>query len=630
MAEPERGWDRLRRSTLVQAAGVYAAASWAALQIVDTISGFAPLPEWLPLLALSLIGVGFPVVLATAVVQRRLDPDPGPGVGEEAGEAPSEDEEPADDEEVGEEGSVEAGSALVASRGVAQVLTWRNTILGGVAATLLWAGVAGVWLVASRGTQGNGPSDLSSLRSVAVLPFHDLSPGGDQEYFSDGLAEELLNALAQLPGLRVPARTSSFAFKGREEDVRAIGEALNVEALLEGSVRKQDHRLRITAQLVDARSGFHIWSRTFDGDLTDVFALQEEIARSVSELLRGGDTESLSAEGGGATERGAGAVAPTGEIEAYELYLRGRHALNRRTRASLADALAYFRNALELDPSYAQAHAGLAAAHNLRSLNQYVRPEEGFAPGLVSARRALELDDGLVDAHAALAMALYLYAWDWEGAEEAFRRALELDPNNARARYFRSMYLSAMRRNEEAILEARRAARLDPLSGPVRMGVGMAYFHADRLPEAVEDLRRTASSIPDYFFPYAWLGLAEVQLRETGAGLEASRRAVALNPGSPLTSAMLAEALGRAGEGGEAREILRRLEARSRSEPVSGTYIARAWIALGENDRALGWLERAVEWREGQVIQIRGPGYDPVRLEPRFRRLVDAIAYPGD
>ncbi|NIP60854.1 MAG: tetratricopeptide repeat protein [Gemmatimonadetes bacterium] len=454
-----------------------------------------------------------------------------------------------------------------------------------------------------------------------------MSPRGDQEYFSDGLAEELLNALARVPGLRVPARTSSFAFKERKGNLREIGRTLNVEAVLEGSVRKQDDQLRITAQLIELESGFHLWSATFDGDMEDVFALQEEIARSVARLLETGSAEAAPPRAGSAA--GSPSRTPTGHIEAYDLYLRGRYALNQRTQASLSEALSYFRHALELDSAYAEAHAGLAATHNLRALNQYVRPEEGYGPGLAAARRALELDETVVDGHAALAMALYLYAWDWEGAEAAFLRALELDSNNARTRYFHSMYLSALRENESAILEARHAARLDPLSPPVNMGVGMAYFHADRLPEAVAEFRRTIADAPDYFFPYSWLGLAEVQLGNAEAAVEAARRGVALNPGSPLTGAMLAEVLARAGQGEEAREILAGLDARAGTEPVSGTYVARAWIALGEGERALDWLERAVRWREGQVIQIRGPGYDPIRLEPRFRRLLDTLAFPG-
>lgn len=608
--------ERLRRSVLVRATGVYLAASWAALQVVDTLAGFVALPEWLPMLALTLIVVGLPVVLATAVVQRRVG---GPPLLVTPGE-PSRVVEPVADEAPG---SDEPGP--VPDAALRQLFTWRNTILGGVAATVLWAGVAAVWLVATGGV--GPPEDVTAIRSVAVLPFADMSQAGDQEYFSDGLTEELLNALARVPGLRVPARTSSFAFKGRNEDIREIGRSLNVEAVLEGSVRKQGDQLRITAQLIGTESGYHMWSQTFDGAMSDVFALQERIARSVARLLEVGEAAE-DAVAAADTQAALRRKAPTADLEAYELYLRGRYALNQRTPTSLDNAIDLFRQALGRDPAYAEAWAGLAHTYNFQALNLYERADERFPLGLEAARRALELDPDLAEAHAARATALYLYEWDWDGAGDAFRRALSIDADYADARYAHSMYLSALRRNEAAIREAHRAARLDPLSPPVNMGVGMAYFHAGRMPEATAAFRRAIELAPEYFFNYSWLGLTLAQQGDAEAAAEAARRGLDLNPGSPITAAMLAETLARVGSDAEARDILTDLERRARTEPVTGSYLARAWIALGDHERALDWIERAVRWREGQVVQIGGPGYEPVRTDPRFGTVLDALDFP--
>ncbi|MDH5589939.1 MAG: tetratricopeptide repeat protein, partial [Gemmatimonadota bacterium] len=546
--EPSEHTRRRRFGKVWQALGIYLAASWGALQVVDTLVDAGGLPDFLPGLALVLLVIGFPIVLATSFLQS------GAKLGSEAGEGAK---EPA---------------RMPTPPVVERVLTWRNALVGALGATLLWGAVAAAWIF-GMGGDPEAPG-RRVVRSVAVLPFVDLSQSQDQEYFGDGLAEEILHTLAAIPDLRVPARTSSFAFKGQNIDVREIGDRLGVDAVLEGSVRKQGDEVRITAQLIDVEDGFHRWSRTIDGRLENVFDLQEEVSRSVAAALE------VQLGVADAVEDPGRSSAPDGV--AFDLVLQARHQWNERTPSSMRSAIALFEEALKVDPLYADAYVGLADVYNLQALNIYTVPRDSYARGIHSARRALELEPGNAGAYAALGLALFQYERKWIEAENAFRESIRLDPRNADARYFYSMYLSAVGRRQEAVQQAREAWALDPASPPVGMGVGMALYNARRFEDAIAAMEEVVTLAPDYFFPYSWLGINHAALGEWGEAEEAARHGVELNPQSPLTRSFLAEILAMEGRVDEARPILDELEALWETGPVSATYIARVYAAMGD------------------------------------------------
>ena len=396
---PLKGLIReIHRRSLWQVLGIYLVASWAVLQVVDTMGGALRLPEWLEPVALVLLIIGLPIVLATAFIQ-----EGGPG------------------RDTGDEEVADAPADAPAPTGASGVFTWRNALGGGVLAFALLGFVGAGWILFGGGL-GRGPAPTSIEQSVVVLPFVNMSGDPDNEYFSDGITEELLNALAQLPDLRVPGRTSSFAFKGQNLTIQQIADTLNVAHVLEGSVRRDGDRVLITAQLVDAQTDTQLWSDTYLRELTDIFAIQREIATAIADQLQitlsVGDQRQLATE---ATEN----------TEAHEAYLLGRYDWNRRTEASLRRAITEFQRAIDLDPSYAEAYSGLADSH--LTVDSYVFTVEeqdyptNFERAMIAARRAVSLAPDLGMAHASLGYGLWNVG-DWERSEREFERAIELSP----------------------------------------------------------------------------------------------------------------------------------------------------------------------------------------------------------
>jgi len=460
---------------------------------------------------------------------------------------------------------------------------------------------------------------LGSLESIAVLPFADMSPQKDQEYFSDGITEELLNVLAQVKGLRVPARTSSFAFKGTNADVREIGAKLDVETVLEGSVRTAGNRVRITAQLIEVDTGYHLWSESYDRDLSDIFAVQEEIARAIVDQLCGPRS------GAALTVKTA-----TGDREAYDFFLKGRYAWNRRTEEGLRQAIHFFEQAVSEDPLYAEAYAGLADAYVLLGYFGHLPPHEVYPRAKAAALSALGMDDSLASARTALAAVLLWYDWDWEGARREFERALADRPTYATAhQWYGGGYLTTVGRLDEAVEELKHALRLDPLSLILPTGLGRVYYWARRYDEAIRRFRHVLELNPAFVVARTWLGATYLQLGRVEEALEELRAASGAAGKSPMIRMETGRAYARAGRAAEAREILAELAREAETGYVSPDFPALLHAELGETDAAFEWLERAWRDRSTALVTLRiEPAFDPLRSDPRFETLLHRVGLP--
>jgi serine/threonine-protein kinase len=461
------------------------------------------------------------------------------------------------------------------------------------------------------------PSISAAERSVAVLPFVNASPDAGNEYLSDGITDELIAALANVEGLRVASRTSVFALKGKPQDIRAIGTLLDAAWVLEGTVRRADDRLRITAQLSCTEDGRLVWSGRYDRTLDDVFALQDELAQTIVRTL---SVTSL-----------AHLVEPvahhhTANVDAYSLYLKGRFAWNKRTQEGVAEAIDYFEQAIAEDPEYALAYTGLSDSYALQLDYRSVPVHDGFERAKRYARKAIELDDSLAEAHASLAWALFIHDWDWDAADREFRRAIEVDPRYAPAHQWYTMQLAAFGRHEEAIIEGHTALELDPASVSIRRGMGWTYFYARRYELAIHHLTRAVEMNPTAEESYRVLGLARALAGDLPTAERVLREARALPGAGPYSASSLGWVLAKAGKTAEARALLDELLALKETGYVSAVAFATLFLGLEEHGHALDWIERALEERRGWMVYLNiHPLLDPVREEPRLRALVTRL-----
>lgn len=493
----------------------------------------------------------------------------------------------------------------------------RRLALAAIAAVSLGLVSTAAWRGATR--------ERPAPATIAVLPFADRSPGRDQEYFSDGISEELIATLARVEGLRVASRTSAFAFRGREVDIRTVGARLGVATVLEGSVRRAGDKLRITAQLVNVADGYQLWSDSFDRDAGDAFAIQQEIARAIAQTLR---------------VRLVGAAAGAGareepDAQAYDLYLKGRHALYlkgryawySRTEEGLRTAATYFEQAVAQAPRYARAHAGLADAYAVLGFYDYLAPADAFPRAEAAATRALAIDPALAAPHATLGYAALYYHWDLARGDEAFRRAIALDDGYSTAHQWYANLLTAAGRFPEALREMRRAEEIDPLSLIAKAAVGWVLYHAGEHAAALAQSRATLELNPDYAVAHLWSGWALQALDSLPAAVAAHRRALAAADSGGLYVANLARSLALAGERAEAERLLRRLQARGDSGRYVPAYeIAKVHEALGRPDQAFAWLERARAERSHSMVFLRvDPQLARLRADPRFARLLARV-----
>ncbi len=451
-----------------------------------------------------------------------------------------------------------------------------------------------------------------SPRSVAVLPFLNLSADPENEYFADGITEDVIAQLSKIRALKVISRTSVMPFKRREQGLREIAAKLEVGTLLEGSVRRVGDRVRIVAQLIDAETDRHLWAETYDRRLTDIFVIQADVALHIAAALKA----ELSPD-----EKTRIHKEPTSDLQAYQLYLQGRNCFIRFTHEGMRKGIEYFEQAIERDPNYALAYASVAQAYTELAEAGELRPDEAYARAKQAVAKALALDSSLGDAHYMLANLKFLCDFDWTGAEHEFKRALELNPSSADTYDHYGRMLAALERYDEAIAMLKRAQELDPLAHP--LDVASALLRAGRYDEALRAATPAIELDPHYARGHATVGWAYLKKGMSDEGLAELEKAVALSPGSSIWLGQLGHAYALVGKVGQARDVLRQLEELSRQRYVSPYHVAYVYTGLGEQDTAMDWLERAYEERAGAVYGIKGSFlFTTLRSHPRFTALL--------
>jgi len=459
-------------------------------------------------------------------------------------------------------------------------------------------------------------------KSIAVLPFDNLSRDPDNAYFCEGVQDEILTRLAKVADLKVLSRTSTQHFKSTPDNLPQIAKQLGVTNILEGSVQKASDQVRVNVQLINALTDAHLWADTYDRKLTDIFAVESDIAKTIAETLQAKLTGS---------EKSLITKTPTVNPEAYELYLKGRFFWNKRTGADLLKSIDYFKQAVEKDQKYALAYAGLADAYVLLPPYGAASPSESFPQAEAAARKALELDDTLAEAHTSLGQVLLFYDLDFAGSTMEFERALSLDPNYATAHhwYGGGGPLLALGQFDRAIKEGKRAVELDPLSLINNADLGWLYFNARRYNEAEAQARKTLEMDSHFYLAHYYLGEV-LQLKGQLTEAIAEYKKAAELDDDPFVLGLLAQAYAKLGQRDEALKMLGQLQELATRRYVTSYSFALVHIALGEKDKAIDWLERAYRDRAGPDIALIkvDPFLDPLRGHPRFEALVQKIFGP--
>ena len=458
------------------------------------------------------------------------------------------------------------------------------------------------------------PRSITVGTSIAVLPFTNMSRDAEMEFFSDGVTEELINTIAQLKGVHVAARTSSFAFKGKSVGIADVGRTLNVGTVLEGSVRRAGQKLRITAQLIDVASGYHMWSEKYDRQLDDVFAIQEDIATKIAEKLQ----VSLSGSEIGAIARPAAAT-----IEAYDLYLKGRYLVEQRGEG-LVKGLDFFEQASAADPKYALAHAGLSETLSLLAVYAAMPPARALPEAKAAAARAVELDDRLAEAHNAMALVLLFHEWNWEGAKAEFDRALAINPNHVPSRYWRALLYMQMVRGEhgEAIRESLRALELDPIAMLPAYSLGVTLVNAGQYDEAIARCEAWLAEDPSQFLLLRVLGMAKLCVGRVDDAIQALEKGSAISHRHPWFIGELGAAYATAGRTADAETIQAELVERAAAGYISQISLSAIPLMLGRLDESVHYLERAFAEKEPLFIgTTTWPLYAEARKDVRVQEM---------
>jgi len=453
-----------------------------------------------------------------------------------------------------------------------------------------------------------------SITSIAVLSFEDLSSDKDQEPFCDGIADELINRMTKIESIRVPARTSAFSFKGKGLDIREIGEKLEVENVLEGSVQKAGNKLRINVHLVNVVDGYTIWSEKYERDEEDIFALQDEISMAIVDNLK---IKLLGEERAKLVKR------HTENLEAYNLYVRGRYFQAKGTEEEMEKSLDYFQQAIEEDPTYALAYVGKADCYIILADIGYLSSKEAYPKVRAAAEKALEMDDTLAGAYASLGFVKFKYDWDWAGAERDFKRAIELDPNYAYAHSNYSLYLSEMGRHDEAIKEAKRGLESDPLSLDINNILGWILYLARRYDQEIEQFQNLLEIDQNYWIAYNNLARAYAGKEMYKIAIVEAQKAIELSGGNTMAIAALGYIYALTGRRDEAKKVLDDLFELSKQEYVSSFYVALVYSCLGQKDQAFEWLDKAYEEHDVYLSQLKVfPLFDSLRSDPRYKALL--------
>ncbi len=460
----------------------------------------------------------------------------------------------------------------------------------------------------------------NSDNSIAVLPFINLSAERDNEYFSDGITEELLNALAKVDGLLVTSRTSSFAFKGKNIDIREIGRQLGVKTLLEGSVRKYGNRVRVTAQLINADDGYHKWSDTYDRDLEDIFAVQDELANSIVDQLKNSISLRKPAE--------SLVKIPTENIEAYNLYLKGLYNWNKWAPDFMSKAIKYFEDAANLSPDFSQAYARLSACYTFLGAAGFMPNKIAYSKAKEYALKSYELDNYLIDAQISLGMVKYFNDWDWEGSEKCFIKALEINPNSAETHQYYSMLLTTLGYNKKALKEAEIAHQLDPLNAPISYILSFAYFNNNQFDLAIDQHKYTLEIDSD--FGDTWNSLAWMYL--TSSDYEKAIEIFNKNLKIPAYHTKAISGLGYAyaklEQPERAREYIKQLEEMNSEDVPLDMDLAIIYSGLGEWDTVFSYLNSAIDKRLGGLNFINGKYWKELHDQPRFKEILQRMNLP--
>ena len=581
---PRNFFAELKRRNVYKVAIAYAVVAWLLMQIATQVFPFLEIPNWAIRLVIMLIVIGFPIALVIAWAFE-LTPE-------------------------GLKRTEVADELLEKSR---RSSAWIYVVVvaGAIAAGLFLFG---------RYTSSK-QSAIAPEKSIAVLPFENLSGNPENAYFTDGIQEEILMRLAKIADLKVVSRTSTVRYKRSPGSLREIATQLGVANVLEGSVQRSADRVHVNVQLIKAASDTHLWAEAYDRKLTDIFAVESEIAKTIADTLQAELTGS---------ERNAIAARPTENTEAYQLYLKGRFFWNKRTGQNLNKAADYFNQAIRTDPNYALAYVGLADAYVLMPFYGAGTPQDCYPKAKAAAKKALELDDTLTEAHASLAYVLHVCDLDFDGSTREFQRAIELNPNYATAHHWYGIeLLASLGRFNEAIREVKRGLELDPLSLPINGGLGRTYYFARRYDEAIEQLRKTSEMDPGFYYAHWNLGSALAAKGAIGAAIEEYQKARALDD-DPFVLGLLGHAYASSGNKIEAEKILNQLKELSKERYVSAYSFALVYLGLGNKEEALHWLEKSYQDRTGNdLVYFRvEPLLDPLRGEPRFEELVTKVFAP--
>lgn len=494
---------------------------------------------------------------------------------------------------------------------------WAALGVGFFAATSLvsWVLHMGGWADRARSVQSQPPR----IESLAVLPIVNLSGNSESDYFADGMTEELIASLGKLGVLRVISRTSVMHYRGTKQSLPSIARELNVDAVVEGSVLRSGNRVRITAQLIQAKEDRQLWSESYERDISDILALQSDVARDIAERIR---LKVLPYQ--------HKLLASTHSLipAAYEAYLQGRYYWNKRSREGVLRGLEYFKEAVRLDSNYALAYAGIADSYLVLVDYHWLSSAEAVPQARIAALKALSIDESLPEAHTSMA-SIASTDWDWPTAEKEYLRALELNPNYATARFWYSMLLAQLGRPGEAVVEAKRAAEIDPLSPIINNNVGEMLYLNRQYKEALTVFTKINETYPNFMAGWYCTGEAYVQTGRFDEAIAALKRAAMLSPKDGMVMSALIHAYGTAGWKAQARELLEQWKKSSDEGYLPGFLLGQAYVGLGENQSAIRSLERAYHERDTQLKSIGAdPVYDPLRSNPRFQGLLRRMNLP--
>ena len=593
---PKKFFAEVKRRNVYKVAAAYGVVAWLLTEIATQVLPFFEIPNWGVRLIVLAIVIGFPIALVIAWAFE-LTPE-------------------------GLKRTEIADAEFPLGRSPKRAWIFIVIIAGAISVGLFFLGRYTTSRTLST-EQGQPPASAESLpqKSIAVLPFDNLSRDPDNAYFAEGIQDEILTRLAKVADLKVISRTSTQKYKSAPDNLRDIAKQLGVLNILEGSVQRAADQVRVTVQLINATTDAHLWAETYDRKLTDIFAVESDIAKTIADTLHAKLTGS---------EKSAIAKRPTADTEAYELYLKGRFFWNKRTGPDLRKAIAYFNQAIAKDPNYALAYAGLADAYVLLPPYGAASALESFPQAEAAAKKALELDDALAEAHTSLAQVLLCYDFDFEGSTREFERAIALNPNYATAHHwYGSGPPLSLGEFDRAIAELKRAQQLDPLSLIINADLGSGFVTARRYDDAIAQLRKTIEMDPHFYYAHWNLGEAlelKGQLREAFAEY---KKAAELND-DPLVLSLVAQAEAKLGQRDDARKMLEQLEQLATRRYVGNYAFALVHIALGEKEKAIEDLDHAYRDRVGPDIALLkvDPMLDPLRGDPRFEALVQKVFGP--